>query len=236
MSNKEQKAMKKSGKHQRVHKTLPSDDFKNSDEVNPADKPAVGTSGMGSHSSGSDMQEAREPVQKKMQDFKGDDGTGLLMEKRKQFEEDVNASFRSLNENLQSILKAQQNSRQELKSLYCERFGSVYHNWLVEMDRTRDQEEYFSFITQQQMKILQTAIEDHETKLKNAKDMCDTFLKKANDLSKRQKTFIGGQQTIVEKEISKVQNRVIMETQDQDIAMVETYLQSLIHESSEETI
>jgi hypothetical protein len=27
------------------------------------------------------------------------------------------------------------------------------------------------------MKILQTAIEDHETKLKNAKDMCDTFLK-----------------------------------------------------------
>jgi hypothetical protein len=33
------------------------------------------------------------------------------MEKRKQFEEDVNASFRSLNENLQSILKAQQNSR-----------------------------------------------------------------------------------------------------------------------------
>ena len=34
--------------------------------------------------------------------------------------------------------------RQELKSLYCERFGSVYHNWLVEMDRTRDQEEYFS--------------------------------------------------------------------------------------------
>lgn len=35
----------------------------------------------------------------------------------------------------------------------------------------------FQFITQQQMKILQTAIEDHETKLKNAKDMCDTFLK-----------------------------------------------------------
>lgn len=86
------------------------------------------------------------------------------------------------------------------------------------------------------MKILQTGIADHETKLENTEDMSDTFLKKANDLSKRQKTFIGGQQTIVEKEISKVQNRVIMETQDQDISMVETYLQSLIHESSEETI
>ena len=35
MSNKEYWAMKKSGKHQRVHKTLPSNDFKNSDEVNP---------------------------------------------------------------------------------------------------------------------------------------------------------------------------------------------------------
>lgn len=35
----------------------------------------------------------------------------LLREKRKQFKKDVNASFRSLNENLQGILKAQQNSR-----------------------------------------------------------------------------------------------------------------------------
>lgn len=41
---------------------------------------------------------------------------------------------------------------------------------------------------------------------------CCGLFQKANDLSKRQKTFIGGQQTIVEKEISKVQNRVIMET------------------------
>ena len=41
---------------------------------------------------------------------------------------------------------------------------------------------------------------------------CFGLFQKANDLRKRQKTFIGGQQTIVEKEISKVQNRVIMET------------------------
>lgn len=33
------------------------------------------------------------------------------MERRKQFEKDVTASFRSLNENLQGILKAQQSSR-----------------------------------------------------------------------------------------------------------------------------
>lgn len=35
----------------------------------------------------------------------------------------------------------------------------------------------FQFITQQQMKILETAIADHESKLENAKEMCDTFLK-----------------------------------------------------------
>lgn len=38
------------------------------------------------------------------------------------------------------------------------------------------------------------------------------LFQKANDLSKHRKTFIGGQQTNVEKEISKVQDRVIMET------------------------
>lgn len=35
----------------------------------------------------------------------------------------------------------------------------------------------FQFITQQQMKILETAIVDHDTKLENAKEMCDTYLK-----------------------------------------------------------
>jgi synaptonemal complex protein 3 len=72
MSNKGQKAMKKSAEHPRVDKTFPSDDLENSDAVNPVDNPAVGTSEMGSHSSGSDVQEAREPVEKRMQDFEGD--------------------------------------------------------------------------------------------------------------------------------------------------------------------
>ncbi|XP_063136475.1 X-linked lymphocyte-regulated protein 5C-like isoform X2 [Rattus norvegicus] len=234
MSSKEQKAMKKSAKRPRVDKTLPSDDSRNPVAANP-DSPAVGTSEMGSLSSGSDLKEAREPVPKRMQNFKGDVNR-LLREKRKQFEKDVNASFRSLNENLQGILKAQQNSREELKSIYCETFGSLHQKWLDEVDRTKDEEEHLSFLTQKQMKILQTAIADHETKLENAKDMCDTFLKKAKDLSQHRKTFIGSQQTKVEKEIAKVQDRVIVETQEQDVSVVQTYLQSLFHDCSEETI
>jgi hypothetical protein len=45
------------------------------------------------------------------------------MRKRKQFEEDVNASSRRLKENLQGILKTQQKSKQKLKSVYCEGLG-----------------------------------------------------------------------------------------------------------------
>uniref|UniRef100_A0ABK0LZL4 XLR/SYCP3/FAM9 domain-containing protein n=1 Tax=Rattus norvegicus TaxID=10116 RepID=A0ABK0LZL4_RAT len=142
MSSKEQKAMKKSAKRPRVDKTLPSDDSRNPVAANP-DSPAVGTSEMGSLSSGSDLKEAREPVPKRMQNFKGDVNR-LLREKRKQFEKDVNASFRSLNENLQGILKAQQNSREELKSIYCETFGSLHQKWLDEVDRTKDEEEHLS--------------------------------------------------------------------------------------------
>ena len=35
----------------------------------------------------------------------------------------------------------------------------------------------FQLITWKQMKILQKAIGDHETKIGNTKDLCDTFLK-----------------------------------------------------------
>ncbi|OBS78026.1 hypothetical protein A6R68_19587, partial [Neotoma lepida] len=111
------------------------------------------------------------------------DITQYLLAKRKQLEKDINANFRGLNENLQ---------------------------------------------TQQQMKTLQKAVEDHETKIENAKDLCDTFLKvwwivlvirthpfmshqKAKDFSEHCKAFIGGEESEVKKEISKAQDRVIME-------------------------
>ncbi|XP_076418950.1 X-linked lymphocyte-regulated protein 5C-like isoform X3 [Peromyscus maniculatus bairdii] len=234
MSTKEQKDMERRAKRPRVDQNLPSDDFQNQDAITPANNPAVDTSEMGSCSSGPDVQAAREPVQKRIPDFKGDVNRYLLA-KRKQFEKDINASFSSLNENLQSVFKTQQKSRQELHSMHSQVFESLYHKWLDEVGRAREQEEHLTLIAQQQMKILQKALEDHETRIENAKDLCDTVLKKAKDLSKHRKAFIGGEESEVKKEICKAQDRVIMETQEQDVSVVETYLQSLVLDHSEET-
>ncbi|KAL6036544.1 hypothetical protein STEG23_012035 [Scotinomys teguina] len=95
-----------------------------------------------------------------------------LLAKRKQFEKDRNASFRSLR-----IFKTQQKSRQELHSMHSQTFESLYHKWLEDVGRARKQEEHLTFIAQQQMKILQKDIEDRETNTENAKDLCETFLK-----------------------------------------------------------
>ncbi|XP_052597345.1 X-linked lymphocyte-regulated protein 5C-like isoform X5 [Peromyscus californicus insignis] len=202
MSSKEQKDMERRAKRPRVDQNLPSDDFQNPDAITPANNPAVDTSEMGSCSSGPDVQEAREPVQKRIPDVKGD-VTRYLLAKRKQFEKDINASLSSLNESLQSVFKTQQKSRQELHSMHSQMFESLYHKWLDEVGRAREQEEH---------------------------------LTKAKDLSEHLKAFIGGEESEVKKEISKAQDRVIMETQEQDVSVVETYLQSLVLDHSEETI
>ncbi|XP_016819050.2 X-linked lymphocyte-regulated protein 5C isoform X1 [Cricetulus griseus] len=235
MSTKDQKDMERRAKRPRVDQNLPSDDSQNPDAITPAKDPAVDTSEMGSCSSGSDVQEARKPVQKRIQDFKGGI-TQSLLAKRKQFGKDINASFRSLNENLQSIFKTQKKSRQELHSIHSQMFESLYQKWLDEVGRTREQEEHLNLTAQQQMKILQKAIEDHETKMENAKDLCNTFVKKAKNLLEHRKAFVGGEESEVKKEISKAQDRVIMETQEQDVSVVETYLQSLVLDHPEETI
>ncbi|KAL1771871.1 X-linked lymphocyte-regulated protein 3A-like isoform X1 [Sigmodon hispidus] len=72
MSTKEQKDMKRSAKRPRIDQSPPSDDLQNPDAVSPANNPAVDNNEMGSCSSGSGEQEAREPVEKRIQDFKGD--------------------------------------------------------------------------------------------------------------------------------------------------------------------
>ncbi|XP_021481938.1 X-linked lymphocyte-regulated protein 5C-like [Meriones unguiculatus] len=236
MSAQDQKAVKRSAKRPRADRTLLSDDFQNPDAVAPADNPAVDTRELSSCSLGSDVQETREPVEKRAQDFKGDYITRILETERKQFEKNINASFRSLSENLQNIFKTQQESRKKLHSLYSKMFWPLYQQWLEEVEKAREQEESLTLITKQQMKILEEAISDHEVKLENAKDMCDTVLKKAKNLREHHKTFIGGHYSEVEKEISKAQDRVIMKTQEQDVSVVETYFQSLVLDSSEETI
>ncbi|XP_060232662.1 synaptonemal complex protein 3-like isoform X2 [Meriones unguiculatus] len=190
MSSKDGKAIERSAKRRRT------------DAVVPAENPAVDTSELGSCSSGSNVQEARKPVEMSMQDIR-DDITQILMVERKQFEKDINASFTSLYENLQSIFKTQQESRKARHSVYSQMFWPLYQQWQEEVERAKDQEE----------------------NLAKAKDLCE-----------HHKTFIGGHQSEVEKEISKAQDRVIMKTQEQDVSVVETYLQSLVLDSSEETI
>ncbi|OBS82122.1 hypothetical protein A6R68_23887, partial [Neotoma lepida] len=93
------------------------------------------------------------------------DITQYRLAKRKQLVKDINATFRGLNENLQSIFKSQQKSRQEHHSMHSQTFESLYQKWLDKL------------LAQQQMKILQKGVEDHETKIENAEDLCDTFLK-----------------------------------------------------------
>ncbi|CAO2621502.1 X-linked lymphocyte-regulated protein 5C, partial [Lemmus lemmus] len=211
MSSKKQKDTERSAKRHRVDQNLQSDDLQDPDPVTPANSPAVDTSDLGSCSSGANVQEARDPVQKRTRDFKGDIA-GSFLAQRKQFEKDIHDSFRSLNANLHSIFKAHQKSRQELHAMHSQMFESLHQKWLEDVERAREQEEYLALTTRKQMKILQKALGDHETKIGNAKDLCDTFLKKAKDLHEHRKAFIGGEESEVEKEISKAQDRVIMES------------------------
>ncbi|CAO2621676.1 X-linked lymphocyte-regulated protein 5C [Lemmus lemmus] len=201
MSSKKQKDTERSAKRHRVDPNLQSDDLQNPDPVTPANSLAVDTSDMGSYSSGANVQEARDPVQKRTRDFKGDITQSFLAQ-RKQFENDIHDSFRSLNANLHSIFKAHQKSRQELHAMHSQMFESLHQKWLEDVERAREQEEY---------------------------------LAKAKNLHEHRKAFIGGEESEVEKEISKAQDRVIMESQEEDVSVVETYLQSLVLDSSEET-
>ncbi|KAH0509534.1 hypothetical protein LTLLF_104040 [Microtus ochrogaster] len=63
----------------------------------------------------------------------------------------------------------------------------------------------------------------------------EDHLAKAKDLHEHGKALIGGEESEVKKEISKAQDRVIMESQEQDVSVVETYLHSLVLDSCEET-
>lgn len=232
MSTAAEQATDKAAKRCRVDPDSASSGSQNPDAITPASNPELGANREDGSSSGRDG----ETVQKMLQNFTGGI-TQSFIAKRKQSVRDINASFKSLGENLQNIFLNEQKLRQDLHLKYAQTFEPLYQQWSREMQRAREQEHHLALLSQHQMNILRTATRGHVMKFDQVKDLCDTYLKNVKDMTGEHGTFLSGRQSEVEKEISKVQERVIMETQEQDVAVLEMYLQSMVGpEGSEESV
>ncbi|CAO2622084.1 hypothetical protein LEMLEM_LOCUS17398 [Lemmus lemmus] len=123
-----------------------------------------------------------------------DDITRSFLAQRKQFEKDIHAYFRSLNANFHSIFEAQQKSS--------------HHLCPFQLPAQQAPLPYLSSAPVQV--ICSSAVLDPGNRAETGQAFRNFW--KAMDLQEHRKAFIGGEESEVKKEISKAQDRVIMET------------------------
>uniref|UniRef100_G1NK96 XLR/SYCP3/FAM9 domain-containing protein n=1 Tax=Meleagris gallopavo TaxID=9103 RepID=G1NK96_MELGA len=150
-----------------------------------------------------------------------------LLAKRKRLEMYTKASLKTSNQKIEHVWKTQQEQRQKLNHEFSQQFLTVFQQWDADVQKAEEQEEKLNMFRQQQ-KVFQQARIVQSQRLKTIKQLYEQFLKSMEDLEKNNETLLAGAQNELRKEMAMLQKKIMMDTQQQEMATVRKSLQSML--------
>uniref|UniRef100_A0A8B9N4F2 XLR/SYCP3/FAM9 domain-containing protein n=1 Tax=Accipiter nisus TaxID=211598 RepID=A0A8B9N4F2_9AVES len=165
-------------------------------------------------------------VQNMLERF-GADINKALLAKRKRLEMYTKASLKTSNQKIEHVWKTQQEQRQKLNHEFSQQFLTLFQQWDVDMQKAEEQEEKLNMFRQQQ-KVFQQARVVQSQRLKTIKQLYEQFLKSMEELEKSNENLLAGAQSELRKEMAMLQKKIMMDTQQQEMATVRKSLQSML--------
>ncbi|XP_037702218.1 synaptonemal complex protein 3 [Choloepus didactylus] len=158
----------------------------------------------------------------------GADINKALLAKRKRLEMYTRASLKTSNQKIENVWKAQQEQRQKLNQEYSQQFLTLFEQWDIDMQKAEEQEEKLANMFRQQQKVFQQSRIVQSQRLKTIKQLFEQFVKSVEDLEKNHESRLTGVQNELRKEMAILQKRIMMDTQQQEMASVRKSLQSML--------
>ncbi|XP_006871158.1 PREDICTED: synaptonemal complex protein 3 [Chrysochloris asiatica] len=166
-------------------------------------------------------------VQNMLERF-GADINKALLAKKKKLELYTQASFKNSNQKIESVWKAQQEQRHKLSQEYSQQFQSLFQQWDMDMQKTEEQEEKLTNMFRQQQKIFQQCRIVQSQRLKAVKQLYEQFVKSMQEMENHHENLLSGAQNELRKEMAMLQKKIMMDTQQQEMASVRKSLQSML--------
>ncbi|NXX77628.1 SYCP3 protein, partial [Urocolius indicus] len=166
-------------------------------------------------------------VQNMLERF-GADINKALLAKRKRLEMYTKASLKTSNQKIEHVWKTQQEQRQKLNHEFSQQFMTLFQQWDIDVQKAEEQEEKLSNIFRQQQKVFQQARIVQSQRLKTIKQLYEQFLKSMEELEKSNENLLAGAQNELRKEMAMLQKKIMMDTQQQEMATVRKSLQSML--------
>ncbi|XP_022082717.1 synaptonemal complex protein 3-like isoform X2 [Acanthaster planci] len=150
-----------------------------------------------------------------------------LVSKRKKLENFTQQSLKSANIKVEKIWKMQQTERNRLQEEYTKQLSSVLDQWETDVNKVKEQEEKIQTVFRQQQKLFQQSRITMSQRLKTIRQLFDQYSKTMNELEQchtDQQSHVQGE---LRKEMSMLQKKILMDTQNQEMANVRKSLQTM---------
>ncbi|NXG53037.1 SYCP3 protein, partial [Psilopogon haemacephalus] len=151
-----------------------------------------------------------------------------LLAKRKRLEMYTKASLKTSNQKIEHVWKMQQDQRLKLNHEFSQQFLNLFQQWDVDLQKAEEQEEKLANVFRQQQKVFQQARIVQSQRLKTIKQLYEHFLKSMEELEKTNENLLVGAQSELRKEMAMLQKKIMMDTQQQEMATVRKSLQSML--------
>ncbi|KAL4612672.1 synaptonemal complex protein 3, partial [Arapaima gigas] len=166
-------------------------------------------------------------VQSMLERFGADIGKALQA-KKKRLEAVTKASLKGSNQKLEQLWKAQQGQRQKLTQDYSQEVFSLLQQWESDVQKSNEQEEKLNNLFRQQQKLFQQARVTLSQRLRSVKQLYEQFVKNMEEMEKTHQAFLTGAQAELKKEMGVLQKKIMMDTQQQEMATMRKSLQSML--------
>ncbi|XP_054476614.1 synaptonemal complex protein 3 isoform X2 [Anoplopoma fimbria] len=152
----------------------------------------------------------------------------VMQAKRKRLECLTKSYMKGSQHKLELLWNTYHSQRQKMTQQYSEQVSSALQQWESEAQRAEEQEEKLNNLFRQQQKILQQARVVQNQKLKTVRELYEQFVKNMEDMEKSHDAFLQGAQQELRKEMATLQKKILMDTQQQEMATVRKSLQSML--------
>ncbi|XP_077995090.1 synaptonemal complex protein 3-like [Glandiceps talaboti] len=158
----------------------------------------------------------------------GSDISKSIVNKRKRLETLTNQSLKSSTRKVEDIFKNQHGERQKLSESYGTQVMNVFQQWESDVAKIKDHEDKLQALFRQQQKLFQQARTVQSQRLKTLRQLHEQYTKGMSDLESHHQQQYGGVQVELRKEMNLLQKKILMDTQNQEMANVRKSLQSML--------
>ncbi|XP_047452752.1 synaptonemal complex protein 3 [Mugil cephalus] len=166
-------------------------------------------------------------VQSMLEKFGADIGK-VMQAKKKRLECLTKNYMKGSQHKLEQLWNNYHGQRQKMTQQYSQQVSSALQQWETEAQRAEEQEEKLNNLFRQQQKILQQARVVQNQKLKTVRELYEQFVKNMEEMEKSHESFLQGAQQELRKEMATLQKKILMDTQQQEMATVRKSLQSML--------